>query len=228
MWRELSRETTFAGMAFALEWKAAMFASLALVAEDAGRWDEAGELVAQAERLCPRMGLDEKHHSIFLPMLLTHLRLMSHRGDPETLCFAWTIGDFMEDMVRNRPSELLMAHVHLGEVALEQGELAAARGWCDRALKVLAEWPDAGMFGRRAKQLKDALERRVMAEPITPAEQRVLELLPTHLTVASLADRLFLSQATVKTHLRAIYRKLEATTREEAVERARKLGLLRH
>ena len=77
---------------------------------------------------------------------------------------------------------------------------------------MLAEWPDAGMFGRRAKQLKDALERRVMAEPITPAEQRVLELLPTHLTVASLADRLFLAPATVKAHLRAIYRKLEAST----------------
>ena len=92
---------------------------------------------------------------------------------------------------------------------------------------MLAEWPDAGMFGRRAKQLKDALERRVMAEPLTPAEQRVLELLPTHLTTASLADRLFLAQATVKAHLRAIYRKLEATTREEAVERARELGLLR-
>ena len=83
------------------------------------------------------------------------------------------------------------------------------------------------MFGRRAKQLKDALERRVMAEPITPAEQRVLELLPTHLTVAGLADRLFLAQATVKAHLRAIYRKLGASTREEAVERARELGLLK-
>ena len=119
------------------------------------------------------------------------------------------------------------SYVLLGEVALEQGELAPARGWCDRALKVLAEWPDAGMFGRRTKQLKDALERRVMAEPLTPAEHRVLELLPTHLTTASLADRLFLSQATVKAHLRAIYRKLEATTREEAVERARELGLLK-
>ena len=120
-----------------------------------------------------------------------------------------------------------MSYVLLGEVALEQGELVPARGWCDRALKVLAEWPDAGMFGRRAKQLNDALERRVMAEPITPAERRVLELLPTHLTVAHLADRLYLAPATVKAHLRAIYRKLEASSREEAVERARELGLLK-
>jgi LuxR family maltose regulon positive regulatory protein len=120
-----------------------------------------------------------------------------------------------------------MSYVLLGEVALEQSELVAARGWCDRALRVVGEWPDAGMFGRRAKQLRDALERRVMAEPITPAEQRVLELLPTHLTVTSMADRLFLSPATVKAHLRSIYRKLGASTRENAVERARELGILK-
>ena len=83
------------------------------------------------------------------------------------------------------------------------------------------------MFGRRAKQLEDALERRVIAEPITPAERRVLELLPTHLTIAHLADRLSLSRGTVKAHLRGMYRKLGASTREEAVERARSLGLLK-
>ena len=228
IWRELSRGTTFAGTALAPVWNALAPAQLALIAEDAGRWDEAGELMAEAERLCPRMGLDESTpHSIFLVLLLAHLRLLSHRGDPETIAFAQTIDDFMKDMQRNWPSDLLMSYVMLGEVALEQGALQLARGWCDRALKALAEWPDAGMFGKRAKQLKDALERRVMAEPLTPAEHRVLELLPTHLTTASLAGRLFLSQATVKAHLRAIYRKLEAITREEAVERARELGLLR-
>jgi len=228
MWRELSRRTTFAGMALAPAWNADIPAQLALIAADAGRWDEVGELVAEAERLCPRMGLDESTpHGIFLPLLLAHLRLMSHRGDPEALAFAWTIDDFMSDMQRNPPSDLLMSYVMLGEVALEQGELVVARGWCDRALKALTEWPDAGMFGKRAKQLKDALDRRVMAEPITPAEQRVLELLPTRLTVAHLADRLYLAPATIKAHLRAIYRKLEVGSREEAVERAREIGLLK-
>jgi LuxR family maltose regulon positive regulatory protein len=228
MWRELLCESTFDGMAFANEWKATVLATLALVAEDSGRWDEAGEFVAQARQRCPHMGLDEAtHHAIFLTLLLAYLRLMSHQGDRETIGFAWVIDEFMQDMVRNRPSELLMSYVLMGEVALEQGDLAAARRWRDRALSVLAEWPDAGMFGRRAKQLKDALERRVLAEPITPAEQRVLDLLPTYLTVAGLADRLYLSPATVKAHLRAIYRKLEATSREQAVERARELGVLK-
>ena len=228
LWRELSCRTTFEGLPFAAEWTAANSASLALLAEDGGRWDEAAESVARAERIYPRMGLDESvHHAIFLVNLLSHLRLMSNRSDPETMAFAWVIDDFMQDMVRNRPSELLMSYVLLGEVALEQGDLAAARAWCERALEVVAEWPDAGAFRRRARQLKDALDRRVLAEPITPAEQRVLELLPLHLTVARLAEHLFLSPATVKAHLRSIYRKLEATNREEAVERARELGFLK-
>jgi DNA-binding CsgD family transcriptional regulator len=41
-----------------------------------------------------------------------------------------------------------------------------------------------------------------------------------------IADALFVTQNTVKTHLRGIYRKLDASTREEAVVRARESGLL--
>ena len=62
---------------------------------------------------------------------------------------------------------------------------------------------------------------------VTPAELRVLELLPTHLSPQAIADSLCLSHNTVKTHLRAIYRKLGAASRSEAVARARDLGLLR-
>ena len=228
MWRELSRTTTFAGMALAREWNAQTPAQLALVTADAGRWDETAALVAEAERLCPGMGLDASvPHSIYLPTLLAHLRLLSHCGDPETIAFAQVVDAFLRDVQRYRLYDALVSYVFLGEVALEQGELVLARGWCDHALKALAEWPDAGMFGRRARQLDDALERRVLAEPITPAEQRVLELLPTRLTVTHLAERLHLAPATVKAHLRAIYRKLEVSNREEAVERARGLGLLK-
>ena len=54
----------------------------------------------------------------------------------------------------------------------------------------------------------------------------MLELLPTHLTEAQMADHLFVSRNTVKTHLKGVYRKLGAGTRAEAVDRAREAGLL--
>ena len=55
---------------------------------------------------------------------------------------------------------------------------------------------------------------------------RVLRLLPTPLTLRGVGDRLFLSHNTVKSHTRVLYRKLDATSREEAVARARTYGLI--
>ena len=219
--RDSLRGRPFAGTLMEDDFSTWNLAMLALIAEDDGRWGEAAGLVAEIERRRPSMGLDQEPHPHWLPHLLARLRLMSHRGDPETIAFVRPIDDFVRPMVDQTAGGILVVGVLLGEVALEQGDMVAARRWCGEALSALAEWPDAGVFGKRAKALKDALERRVMAEPITPAERRVLELLPTRLTVAHLAERLFLSQATVKAHLRAIYRKLEVGTREEAVERPR-------
>jgi LuxR family maltose regulon positive regulatory protein len=71
------------------------------------------------------------------------------------------------------------------------------------------------------------VERTSVSEPLTPAERRVLELLPTHLTDAQMAEQLFVSRNTVKTHLKSVYRKLEVSSRAEAVQMARDTGLLR-
>jgi LuxR family maltose regulon positive regulatory protein len=61
---------------------------------------------------------------------------------------------------------------------------------------------------------------------LTDAELRVLQLLPTNLSLADIAKDLFVSRNTVKTHAASIYRKLDASKRREAVERARAAGLL--
>ena len=66
----------------------------------------------------------------------------------------------------------------------------------------------------------------VLAEPLTEREQRILRYLPTMLTNAEIGAEVFVSLNTVKTHLRSIYRKLDANGRADAVERARRLGLL--
>lgn len=63
-------------------------------------------------------------------------------------------------------------------------------------------------------------------EALTERELSVLAYLPTYLRSNDIADDLFLSVNTVKSHLQAIYRKLGAGTRQEAVRRARELGLI--
>jgi LuxR family maltose regulon positive regulatory protein len=54
----------------------------------------------------------------------------------------------------------------------------------------------------------------------------VLAYLPTRLSNADIARRLYVSVNTVKTHLKHIYRKLDAANRSAAIERAESLGLL--
>jgi len=80
----------------------------------------------------------------------------------------------------------------------------------------------------------DAIERRgaarrapsLLAEPLSEREQAILQYLPTMMSNQEIAGELFVSVNTIKTHLRAIYRKLDAPGRREAVRRARDLGLM--
>jgi LuxR family maltose regulon positive regulatory protein len=66
----------------------------------------------------------------------------------------------------------------------------------------------------------------VTPERLTEREMAILALLPTTGSQRELARSLYVSPNTVKTHLRAIYRKLGAESRDEAVLRGRSFGLL--
>jgi len=61
---------------------------------------------------------------------------------------------------------------------------------------------------------------------VTAAEIRLLPLLPTHLSAAEIAAELALSRHTIKSRMKSLYRKLDASTRSQAVARARDVGLL--
>ena len=65
-----------------------------------------------------------------------------------------------------------------------------------------------------------------LVAPLTQRELSLLRFLPTRLTNQEIADALYLSVNTVKSHLRSVYRKLGVTDRDAAVERAAELGLL--
>ncbi|HEX3456289.1 MAG TPA: LuxR C-terminal-related transcriptional regulator [Gaiellaceae bacterium] len=61
---------------------------------------------------------------------------------------------------------------------------------------------------------------------LTQAELRLLPLLATHLSFREIGLRFYLSRNTVKTQAISVYRKLGASSRSEAVERAIRLGLV--
>jgi LuxR family transcriptional regulator, maltose regulon positive regulatory protein len=84
----------------------------------------------------------------------------------------------------------------------------------------------AGLLGEVKGFAPPSAEPPWPGEPLTQSETRVLRYLPTHLGVPEIAAELYLSANTVKTHVRHLYRKLGAHSRQEAVQRARAIGLL--
>jgi LuxR family maltose regulon positive regulatory protein len=135
---------------------------------------------------------------------------------------------------------------------LARREVSAARVAAERALR-LAEGErlrrpvaeagatvrefvaeDAGLTARRQwlgpAVLTDSTDadpsEPVLVERLTDKEQEVLEYLSDLLSTEEIAQAMFVSVNTVKSHVRSILRKLSATRRNEAVRRARQLDLL--
>ena len=77
---------------------------------------------------------------------------------------------------------------------------------------------DAGTLPERIDlAAKQTAELDPRLTQLSPAEARVLRQLVTHLTLKEIAERLFVSRATVKTQVAAIYAKLGVASRTEAV-----------
>jgi len=65
-----------------------------------------------------------------------------------------------------------------------------------------------------------------LVEPLTDRELDVLDLLAQRLSTNEITEKLFISTTTVKSHLQNIYGKLNVNKRREAVEKAKKVGIL--
>ena len=123
------------------------------------------------------------------------------------------------------------ALLELARIELRRGRRLVAEDTLDHAEELLGAARDAGALPALAAALRGELAAAVAgapvraAEPLSPAELAVLRLLPRR-TVREMAEALYLSANTIKSHIRAIYRKLGVHTREDAVARAVALGLL--
>ena len=121
---------------------------------------------------------------------------------------------------------LELAYAHL---ALNDAE--GARTLCLAADDLVHRCPNLGVLETRTMQLRQEVagfteQPSGWASTLTTAELRLLPLLTTHLTFREIAERLFVSRNTVKTQAISVYRKLDATSRSEAIERAIELGLV--
>ncbi|MCW2954731.1 MAG: ATP-dependent transcriptional regulator, MalT-like, LuxR family [Conexibacter sp.] len=116
------------------------------------------------------------------------------------------------------------------QLALTAGDRRRARARASAAHSIIDDYPDTGVLADRLSTIETALKSRstdgVPGSKPTRSELRVLALLPTELTNPQIAAQLYLSNETVRSHIRRLYRRLGANTREQAVQIARERGLL--
>jgi DNA-binding NarL/FixJ family response regulator len=84
---------------------------------------------------------------------------------------------------------------------------------------------EAASFSRTAAA-RETNPLEPLRDPLTPREQEVLELLVRGLPNKIIAQRLEISESTVKYHVSSIYVKLGAASRADAVSRAARAGLV--
>jgi len=77
-----------------------------------------------------------------------------------------------------------------------------------------------------AQGITGVLTKDQKSNSLTQRENQVLQKLADGLSASDIGAELFITQATVKTHLASIYRKLESKNRIQAILAARKVGLL--
>ena len=133
----------------------------------------------------------------------------------------------IDSMVGQRAFALLL----LAPVRQGRGDLPGARALVDQARELIERSADPGALPALLEQTEQALalptrRRGEAAAPLSERELAVLRLLPTQLSNREIGRELYVSVNTVRSHVQALYRKLQVATRAEAVAHARELGLL--
>lgn len=77
------------------------------------------------------------------------------------------------------------------------------------------------------QQMPSSAPQKELDEPLSPREKEILSLIGEGLSNQEIADRLFISESTVKNHLRSILGKLHVRNRIQAAIMAERLGLVK-
>jgi LuxR family maltose regulon positive regulatory protein len=114
----------------------------------------------------------------------------------------------------------------MGELLRQAAALGTAVDYGSRLLAALeAETENERRDTKLAPPLS-ALRPSPLIEPLSKRELEVLRLWAAHLTRTDIAEELFISVNTVRSHIKNIYSKLGAHSRKDAIQRAKRQGLL--
>jgi LuxR family maltose regulon positive regulatory protein len=190
----------------------------------------ADELASTATTLSEEPGFSE--HFVAMVAQLSRAKICALRGDLEEAETAASRAHELSLRGAGR-IEISFALWTLAEVRYARAARDEARRLLKEARAALEDCPDprvaSDALARTERRLRATPRRRARvesAQELTDRERAVLRLLNTDLSQREIGATLYVSVNTVKTHMRGIFRKLDASSRREAVERAQTLGLL--
>ena len=204
-------------------------AQLALLVIERGDWNAGARLVGRARAQVERFGLAPYPSVALVPAICALVD--AHRGR-------------VEDARRDLRRSIRLLHevvdfpswyeaeigIVLAHAAMRLDEPNCARQRLTEATAVLDLVPGVPVLDALLRRARSSLDASIAAangdSGLTPAELRTLQYLPSHYSFREIGEELVVSVNTVRSQARAVYRKLGASTRREAVELARKRGLI--
>ena len=203
---------------------------LALIAFEDGDMSEALRLTAQAREQVERCGMQDygsmmSIYACSAMVLASEGRVQKAQSDADQACA------LLSGMTGMPIWYEAQARIVLARALLRLGRTPEAAELLAGASEYTEMIPDAVVLDTWLGEVREALGRATApsfegGDQLTKAELRTLQYLPSHLSFREIGEAIHVSPNTVKTQAQAAYRKLGASSRAEAVERARSAGLL--
>jgi LuxR family maltose regulon positive regulatory protein len=166
-------------------------------------------------------------NNVLIDVLALQALVCDARGDElaamEKLGAALTLGE---------PGGFIRTFVDLGPpmagLLVRLKEQQTGRGLAAYVDQILATFPDEARETEKPEPAPARIQPPVMplTNPLTRREVQIVKLLATDLSPQEIAAKLVISPHTLNNHTKNVYRKLDAHKREEAVQRAKEMGLV--
>jgi LuxR family maltose regulon positive regulatory protein len=204
-------------------------AERSILAMGRGDWPLAEDLAERA-RGCARPEWLERYAASAL-LYAALARLAVHRGDvPQARSDLAQAEGLRPQLTYALPHLAVQVRLELARTYLALTDVAAAKTTLWEVDNLLWNRPDLGVLQDQAEELGAQLgamrEGTIGASSLTGAEVRLLRMLGTHYSFREIGGQLYLSQHTVKSQAMSIYRKFGVSSRSEAIQHARDLGLV--
>ena len=201
----------------------------AAIAVGMGAWVHAEEHVDRALGIIRRNAMEEYPTSALAYSVAARVAL--HGGDgPRAQELLARVQRLRPRLTYGQPYYSVQTRLELARAYLTLADAGGAETMLREIEPILRRQPDLGALPAQVAELRANLKTMRAHAPgastLTEAELRLLPYLATHLSFREIGERLYVSRHTVKSHAMAVYRKLNVSSRNAAVERARELGLL--